>query len=242
MLLRKFSDCFHALVKATYDYMLNLASRRNAMYFLFAVAFIESSFFPIPPDVMLIPMVLAAPAKAWRIAGIATAASVLGGAFGYAIGVFFFDLIARPILTFYGYMHQFDVFKDYYHEWGAWIVFGAGITPFPYKVITIASGVVSWFYRLYAGFGRCARHALLSGGLAVEEIRRTDERLHREKSGYAVRFVFVASVGRFCLYKVSLGQNKTPYPGFYLVFVAESNASFGQVVRRHFNIDLVARP
>ena len=142
MLLRKFSDCFHALVKATYDYMLNLASRRNAMYFLFAVAFIESSFFPIPPDVMLIPMVLAAPAKAWRIAGIATAASVLGGAFGYAIGIFFFDLIARPILTFYGYMHQFDVFKDYYHEWGAWIVFGAGITPFPYKVITIASGVV----------------------------------------------------------------------------------------------------
>ena len=139
MLLRKFSDCFHALVKATYDYMLNLASRRNAM---FAVAFIESSFFPIPPDVMLIPMVLAAPAKAWRIAGIAMAASVLGGAFGYAIGVFFFDLIARPILTFYGYMHQFDVFKDYYHEWGAWIVFGAGITPFPYKVITIASGVV----------------------------------------------------------------------------------------------------
>ena len=142
MLLRKFSDCFHALVKATYDYMLNLASRRNAMYFLFAVAFIESSFFPIPPDVMLIPMVLAAPTKAWRIAGIATIASVLGGAFGYAIGVFFFDLIARPILTFYGYMHQFDVFKDYYHEWGAWIVFGAGITPFPYKVIPIASGVV----------------------------------------------------------------------------------------------------
>ena len=142
MLLRKFSDCFHALVKVTYDYMLNLASRRNAMYFLFAVAFIESSFFPIPPDVMLIPMVLAAPTKAWRIAGIATIASVLGGAFGYAIGVFFFDLIARPILTFYGYMHQFDVFKDYYHEWGAWIVFGAGITPFPYKVITIASGVV----------------------------------------------------------------------------------------------------
>lgn len=142
MLLRKVSDYFHAIVKATYDYMINLASRPNAMYFLFAVAFIESSFFPIPPDVMLIPMVLATPSKAWRIATVATIASVLGGAFGYAIGVFFFDLIARPILTFYGYMHQFDVFKEYYHEWGAWIVFGAGITPFPYKVITIASGVV----------------------------------------------------------------------------------------------------
>ncbi len=142
MLLRKVSDYFHALVKATYDYMINLASRPNAMYFLFAVAFIESSFFPIPPDVMLIPMVLATPSKAWRIATVTTIASVLGGAFGYAIGVFFFDLIARPILTFYGYMHQFDVFKEYYHEWGAWIVFGAGVTPFPYKVITIASGVV----------------------------------------------------------------------------------------------------
>lgn len=142
MLLRKVSDYFHALVKATYDYMINLASRPNAMYFLFAVAFIESSFFPIPPDVMLIPMVLATPSKAWRIATVTTIASVLGGAFGYTIGIFFFDLIARPILTFYGYMHQFDVFKEYYHEWGAWIVFGAGVTPFPYKVITIASGVV----------------------------------------------------------------------------------------------------
>lgn len=142
MLLRKVSDWFHALVKATYDYMINLASRPNALYFLFAVAFIESSFFPIPPDVMLIPMVLATPSKAWRIAGVATVASVFGGIFGYTIGVFFFDLIARPILTFYGYMHQFDVFKEYYHQWGAWIVFGAGITPFPYKVITIASGVV----------------------------------------------------------------------------------------------------
>ena len=198
MLLRKFSDCFHALVKATYDYMLNLASRRNAMYFLFAVAFIESSFFPIPPDVMLIPMVLAAPAKAWRIAGIATIASVLGGAFGYAIGVFFFDLIARPILTFYGYMHQFDVFRRLLSRMGCLIVFGAGITPFPYKVITIASGVVHLDFAVFMlAFGRCARNALLSGGLVVEEIRRTDERLHREKSGYAVRFVSVAFVGGF---------------------------------------------
>lgn len=142
MLLRKTIDYFQGLIKATYDYMLGLASNKNAMYFLFAVAFIESSFFPIPPDIMLIPMVLAAPTKAWKIAGVATVASVLGGFFGYAIGVFFFDLIARPILTFYGYMHQFEIFKGYYHEWGAWIVFGAGVTPFPYKVITIASGVV----------------------------------------------------------------------------------------------------
>ena len=133
---------FHRLVRATYDWMLDLAARPNAMVFLAIVAFAESSFFPIPPDIMLIPMVLAMPQKAWRIAGVATVASVVGGCFGYSIGIFFFDLIAKPILNFYGYMQQFDVFKDYYHEWGAWIVFGAGITPFPYKVITIASGVV----------------------------------------------------------------------------------------------------
>ena len=133
---------FHRLVRATYDWMLDLAARPNAMVFLAIVAFAESSFFPIPPDIMLIPMVLAMPQKAWRIAGVATVASVVGGYFGYSIGIFFFDLIAKPILSFYGYMQQFDVFKDYYHEWGAWIVFGAGITPFPYKVITIASGVV----------------------------------------------------------------------------------------------------
>lgn len=141
-IFRSAYQTFHNFAKACYDYFIDLAARPNAMYFLFIVAFAESSFFPIPPDVMLIPMVLAMPAKAYKIAFVATIASVLGGFFGYGIGVFFFDLIARPILNFYGYMQQFDVFKDYYHEWGAWIVFGAGITPFPYKVITIASGVV----------------------------------------------------------------------------------------------------
>ena len=141
-IIKYLSSCFHRCAKRTYDFMIDLAARPNAMVFLFIVAFAESSFFPIPPDIMLIPMVLAMPGKAWRIAGVATAASVIGGYFGYGIGVFAFDLIAKPILTFYGYMHQFDVFKGYYHQWGAWIVFGAGITPFPYKVITIASGVV----------------------------------------------------------------------------------------------------
>lgn len=142
VIVKKSWQWFHDFAKAVYDYMIELASKPRAMYYLFAVAFIESSFFPIPPDVMLIPMVLAMPQKAWKIAGVATVASVLGGYFGYAIGVFFFDLIARPILNFYGYMVQFEHFKEYYHEWGAWIVFGAGITPFPYKVITIASGVM----------------------------------------------------------------------------------------------------
>lgn len=133
---------FNRMVRKVYDWMLAMSASPNAMWFLALVAFAESSFFPIPPDIMLIPMVLAMPKKAWQIAAVATVSSVLGGYFGYGIGVFFFDLIAKPILNFYGYMQQFDVFKDYYHQLGAWIVFGAGITPFPYKVITIASGVV----------------------------------------------------------------------------------------------------
>lgn len=142
MLLRRTWAWGQNLIKRVYDYMLHLASNKHAMLFLFIVAFAESSFFPIPPDIMLIPMVLATPAKAYRIAGLATLASVIGGYFGYMIGVYGYDLIAKPILSFYGYMAQFDVFKGYYHEWGAWIVFGAGLTPFPYKVVTIASGVV----------------------------------------------------------------------------------------------------
>ncbi len=142
MFLQSIRTYGRSRVKAVYDYMLQLAANKNALFFLFVVAFAESSFFPIPPDIMLIPMVLAAPAKAYRIALVATLASVIGGYFGYFIGVYGYDLIARPILSFYGYTQQFEVFKGYYHQWGAWIVFGAGLTPFPYKVVTIASGAV----------------------------------------------------------------------------------------------------
>jgi len=130
------------LLHKIYDIVLKWSANKNAIYYLFAVAFIESSFFPIPPDIMLIPMILAAKDKAWRYAGIATIASVLGGYFGYAIGMFFFEIIARPLIDFYHMMPQFEEFKHYYTEYGSWIVFGAGITPFPYKIITIASGAV----------------------------------------------------------------------------------------------------
>ena len=133
---------FKDLTRRIYDHTLNLASRKNALTWLFVISFIESSFFPIPPVIMIIPMVLATPKEAYKIAGVATVASVLGGYFGYFIGVYGFELIARPLLEFYGYMKQFGEFENYYHEYGAWIVFGAGITPFPYKIITIASGVV----------------------------------------------------------------------------------------------------
>ncbi len=129
--------------KKLYQWMVDSAAKKNALWILAAISFIESSFFPIPPDIMLIPMVIAARNTAWRIAFVATIASVIGGYLGYAIGFWGYDLIARPLLEFYGYVDKFEIFKDYYNEYGAWIVFAAGITPFPYKVITIASGAVS---------------------------------------------------------------------------------------------------
>jgi membrane protein YqaA with SNARE-associated domain len=117
------------------------AEKRHAVWGLAGVSFAESSFFPIPPDVLLIPMVLADRSRAWRLAGICTLASAIGGLFGYAIGLWLFDAVGQPLLEFYGSEDKFETFQSYYNEWGAWIVGAGGFTPLPYKVITIASGV-----------------------------------------------------------------------------------------------------
>ena len=129
------------MLRWIYDWVMGLASRRNSIWVLAAVAFIESSVFPIPPDILLIPMVLAARDRAWRLAAVCTIASVLGGILGYVIGMFLYESAGLPLLELYGYADKFDEFSSRYNEWGAWIVFIAGLTPFPYKVITIASGV-----------------------------------------------------------------------------------------------------
>jgi membrane protein YqaA with SNARE-associated domain len=122
---------------------MKLAGHRHALWALAMISFIESSVFPIPPDILIIPMVLAARDKAWRIAFVATVASVLGGLAGYGIGYFLYEAVGEPLVAFYGYADKFSAFQGYYNEWGAWIVGGAGLTPFPYKVITIASGVTA---------------------------------------------------------------------------------------------------
>lgn len=150
---------------ALYNFVLSLSARPNAMFWLFIVAFAESSFFPIPPDIMIIPMVLALPNKAWKIAGVAMLASVVGGYFGYAIGMFGYEVLARPLIEFYGYTKAFDEFSAYYHHWGAWIVFAAGLTPFPYKVITITSGVLSlniWIFGIASVLARGIRFFLIA--------------------------------------------------------------------------------
>lgn len=118
-----------------------LAAHRHASWALGLVSFLESSVFPLPPDALLIPMGLANRAKAFRYALICTVASVLGGLAGYLIGWLLYDTIGRAILDFYGMQEKFSTFVSWYHEQGALIVLFAGITPFPYKVITIASGV-----------------------------------------------------------------------------------------------------
>ncbi len=131
------------MLKRLYGRMMELSAHRHAVWALAAISFIESSVFPIPPDVILIPMVLAARDKAWKLALVCTVASVIGGMAGYGIGYFLFESIGRPIVDFYGYGAKFAAFQETYNQWGAWIVAAAGLTPFPYKVITIASGVTA---------------------------------------------------------------------------------------------------
>lgn len=128
------------MLRRLYDRTMALAAGRHAERALAGVAFAESSFFPLPPDLLLIPMVLANPHHAWRYTLLATISSVIGGLAGYLIGAFLFEQIARPLLEFYGYGTKFDEFAQLYNQWGVWIVLFAGVTPFPYKVITIASG------------------------------------------------------------------------------------------------------
>ncbi len=128
------------MIRALYDWTISLAEHPRALWALALVAFLESSVFPIPPDILMIPMIIAVPHRAFLIAGVAMASSVLGGMLGYLIGWQFFESIGRPVLEFYGKDVYFDGFATRYNDFGAWAVLIAGITPFPYKVITILSG------------------------------------------------------------------------------------------------------
>ena len=128
------------MIRRLYDWTISLAATKYAMWALAIVSFVESSVFPIPPDVLMIPMIIAQPRKAFQIAALCTVASVLGGLAGYWIGLGLFDTVGRPVLEFYGKDAYFEEFAVRYNEWGAWAVLFAGVTPFPYKVITIMSG------------------------------------------------------------------------------------------------------
>lgn len=154
------------MLRGLYDWTLDLAAHRHARWGLALVSFVESSVFPIPPDVALIPMVLAKRDNAWLYATICTVASVLGGAFGYAVGYFLFDTLGQYILNLYGYQQAYESFSENFNAWGVWIVLIAGFTPFPFKVITIASGVTHLnfaIFMLVSLFARGARFYLVAG-------------------------------------------------------------------------------
>jgi membrane protein YqaA with SNARE-associated domain len=145
------------MMRRLYDWMMGMAGSPRAPWALAIVSFIESSFFPIPPDVMLIPMVLKDRSKAWWYATIATVASVLGGLLGYAIGYFFFEAIGKPILNFYGKEHALDSFIQFVHEYGVEAVIIKGMTPIPFKVVTIAAGVAKMDLLSFVGASIIAR-------------------------------------------------------------------------------------
>ena len=132
------------MLDRVYTRTLALAASRYATAALALVAFAESSFFPLPPDLLLIPMILARPRRAFLLAGLCTVISVLGGFLGYAIGYFLFDAIGRPILEFYHAMGRYDALKAAFAQWGVWIIIIKGLTPIPYKLVTIASGVAQF--------------------------------------------------------------------------------------------------
>jgi len=139
------------MLRRIYDRMIALAAGPHALLALIVVAFAESSFFPLPPDILLIPMMLAKPREAWRLAAYCVLASVAGGLLGYAIGYYGFDLIGRPILEFYHAMGSYDALKAGFDRWGVWIIIIKGMTPIPYKLVTIASGVAHFDLIAFVG-------------------------------------------------------------------------------------------
>lgn len=128
------------MLRALYDWTMAQATHPRALWILAFVAFVESSVFPIPPDVLMIPMILARPKQAWLIALVALVASVAGGILGYVIGAFAFDQIGAPVLAAMGKGAAMEAFNTRFNDFGFWPVLIAGLTPFPYKVITIMSG------------------------------------------------------------------------------------------------------
>jgi membrane protein YqaA with SNARE-associated domain len=134
------------MIRRLYARVMTLAASPYAAWWLAAIAFAEASFFPIPPDVMLVPMALAKPRLAWRYALICTIGSVAGGALGYLIGYALFDQLARPILEVYHYGDAYAAFQAKFQEYGLWIILIKGLTPIPYKIVTIAAGAAKFAF------------------------------------------------------------------------------------------------
>jgi len=132
-----------------YDWTMSLSASPNAPFFLGAIAFAESSFFPVPPDVILVPMTLAEPKKAWQYAALCTVASVAGGALGYAFGSVFYDTVGKYLVALYHYDDKMDVVRAAYAQYGAYFILIKGLTPIPFKLVTIVSGLLGYNFPLF---------------------------------------------------------------------------------------------
>jgi len=191
------------MLRRLYQRVIALSASRHAPWWLAAVAFAESSFFPIPPDVLLIPMALARPARAWRLAAVCTVASVAGGALGYYIGYALFNQLAAPLLHAYGYDAAFARFQDTYAKWGLWVILVKGLTPIPYKIVTIASGAAHFDFAVFmaaSAVTRGLRFFLVAGLLRAfgEPVRAFIER----RLTLVTSLVVAGIIGGFLLLKL----------------------------------------
>ena len=154
------------LFSSLYEKVLGWASHPRAPWYLGLLSFAESSFFPIPPDVMLAPMSLSNPRRAWYFAFLTTVTSVLGGLLGYFIGYFLFEELGQPLIDLYNAQEKFDIARHWFDEYGIWVVFIAGFSPVPYKLFTVTSGVMSLAllpFLVASAIGRGARFFLVAG-------------------------------------------------------------------------------
>ena len=148
------------MLRRIYDWCIAAADKPYALWILTAIAFAESSFFPVPPDIMLVPMSLAKPRRAWLYAGLCTIASVTGGLLGYAIGALLYDSVGQWVINLYGYGDKVEAFREFYARWGSVAILLKGLTPIPYKLVTITSGFAGydiWLFTLLSLITRGAR-------------------------------------------------------------------------------------
>ncbi len=145
------------LLRRLYDWCIDAAGKPHAAWMLGIISFVESSFFPIPPDVMLIPMSLARPDKAWFYATVCTVTSVAGGVLGYFIGSVLYDSVGLWLIQLYGYGDKVEAFREAYAHWGGWIILLKGLTPIPYKIVTIASGFAGYSLPMFIALSIVAR-------------------------------------------------------------------------------------
>jgi membrane protein YqaA with SNARE-associated domain len=145
------------MLRRLYDWCIAAADKPYATWLIGAVSFVESSFFPVPPDVMLIPMSLARPDKAWFYATVCTLASVAGGVLGYFIGAVLYDSVGAWLIHLYGYGNKVEAFRQAYAQWGTWIILIKGVTPIPYKIVTIASGFAGYNFFMFVLLSFVAR-------------------------------------------------------------------------------------